>query len=111
MIPAGTGRRSRAAIGLRPLAPRATLPRRRSVRNAMPQLEFELDREYVELNQLLKLVGLCYSGGAGKALVASGAVTVDGAIELRKTCKIRAGQQVRIGDFEVRVRRPPQDPG
>ena len=70
----------------------------------MPQLDFELDREYVELNQLLKLVGLCDSGGAGKALVASGAVTVDGAVELRKTCKIRAGQRVGIGDFEVRVR-------
>ena len=69
----------------------------------MPQLEFELDREYVELNQLLKLVGLCDSGGAGKALVASGAVTVDGVVELRKTCKVRAGQRVRIGDFEVLV--------
>ena len=77
----------------------------------MPQLEFELDREYVELNQLLKLVGLCDSGGAGKALVASGAVTVDGAVELRKTCKVRAGQLVRIGDFEVRVKRLDPEPG
>ena len=77
----------------------------------MPQIEFELDREYVELNQLLKLAGLCDSGGAGKALVASGAVTVDGAVELRKTCKIRAGQQVKIGDFELRVKAPAQDPG
>jgi len=76
----------------------------------MPQLDFELDREYVELNQLLKLVGLCDSGGAGKALVASGAVTVDGAVELRKTCKVRAGQQVRIGDFEVRVTGQAQGP-
>ena len=69
----------------------------------MPTLDFQLESEYVELNQLLKLVGLCDSGGAGKALVASGAVTVDGAVELRKTCKIRAGQRVRIGDFEIRV--------
>ncbi|HEY2344443.1 MAG TPA: RNA-binding S4 domain-containing protein [Xanthomonadaceae bacterium] len=64
---------------------------------------FELDREFIELNQLLKLAGLCDSGGAGKALVASGAVTVDGAIELRKTCKIRTGQVVRIADAEIRV--------
>ena len=70
----------------------------------MPQLEFELDREYVELNQLLKLVGLCDSGGAGKTLVASGAVTVDGVVELRKTCKVRAGQVVRVGDTTIRVR-------
>jgi ribosome-associated protein len=69
----------------------------------MQQLTFELDREYVELNQLLKLSGLCDSGGAGKALVASGAVSVDGAVELRKTCKIRDGQRVRVGDAEIRV--------
>ena len=30
------------------------------------ELDFELDRDYVELNQLLKLSGLCDSGGAGK---------------------------------------------
>ena len=69
----------------------------------MPQIDFVLDHEYVELNQLLKLVGLCDSGGAGKALVASGAVSVDGAVELRKTCKIRAGQRVSLDDVEIRV--------
>jgi ribosome-associated protein len=69
----------------------------------MQHLEFTLDRDYVELNQLLKLVGLCDSGGAGKALVASGGVRVDGMRELRKTAKIRAGQIVRVGDAEIRV--------
>lgn len=52
---------------------------------------------------LLKLVGLCDSGGAGKAIVASGAVRVDGAMELRKTCKIHAGQVVGIDDVEIHV--------
>jgi ribosome-associated protein len=70
----------------------------------MNLIDFELDREFVELNQLLKLAGLCDSGGMGKAIVASGAVTVDGEVELRKTCKIRAGQVVRLEDFEIRVR-------
>lgn len=69
----------------------------------MQQLEFSLNGEYVELNQLLKLVGICDSGGAGKALVASGEVTVDGQRELRKTCKIRAGQVVSLGDIRIRV--------
>lgn len=69
----------------------------------MPTLEFELDRDHIELNQLLKLAGLCDSGGAGKALVASGAVSVDGVVELRKTCKIRAGQLVTTGDVAIRV--------
>jgi len=69
----------------------------------MPTIDFELQGDYVELNLLLKLVGLCDSGGAGKAIVASGAVRVDGATELRKTCKIRAGQVVGIDDVEIRV--------
>ena len=62
----------------------------------MQSLVFELDREHVELNQLLKLAGLCDSGGAGKMMVASGAVAVDGVAESRKTCKIRVGQQVSV---------------
>ena len=67
-------------------------------------IEFPLEGEHVELNQLLKLVGLCDSGGAGKMLVASGAVRVDGAVELRKTCKIRAGQEVVVESAHVRIR-------
>lgn len=70
----------------------------------MQEIDFELDRDFIELNQLLKLVGLADSGGAGKQLVASGAVAVDGMVESRKTAKIRAGQCVRVGDVEVHVR-------
>jgi len=72
----------------------------------MHRIDFQLDRDFVELNQLLKLAGLVDSGGAGKALVASGAVRVDEAVELRKTCKVRAGQVVRVGDTEIRVAAP-----
>ena len=69
----------------------------------MQQLELRLNSDYVELNQLLKLTGICDSGGAGKALVASGVVSVDGKVELRKTCKIQAGQKVTIGDLLIYV--------
>ena len=69
----------------------------------MQKIEFSLNREFVQLNQLLKLTGLCDSGGAGKALVAGGTVSVDGNIELRKTCKIRVGQLVTLGEVEIRV--------
>ncbi|TNC99114.1 MAG: hypothetical protein FD121_352, partial [Gallionellaceae bacterium] len=47
--------------------------------------------------------GVADSGGAGKALVAEGVVSVDGQIELRKTAKIRAGQLVELGDVVIRV--------
>jgi ribosome-associated protein len=69
----------------------------------MQKVSFELSGEFVELNQLLKLVGLCDSGGAGKMMVASGEVKVDGKQELRKTAKIRAGQQVAVGDVKITV--------
>ncbi len=69
----------------------------------MQQLEFQLRGEFVELNQLLKLTGVCDSGGAGKALVAEGLVSVDGKIESRKTAKIRAGQVVTLGDVRISV--------
>ena len=75
---------------------------------AMQQTNFQLDpgREFVELNQLLKLVGVVDSGGAGKLVVASGAVSVDGMVELRKTAKIRAGQVVSLQGTAIRVTAP-----
>ncbi|MDQ3268133.1 MAG: RNA-binding S4 domain-containing protein [Pseudomonadota bacterium] len=69
----------------------------------MQQLEFNLNGEFIELNQLLKMVGVCDSGGAGKVLVAEGVVSVDGQVELRKTCKIRAGSVVTLGDVRSTV--------
>lgn len=67
----------------------------------MATVRFELEGEYIELNQLLKLVGLCDSGGIGKQIVASGAVSVDGRQELRKTAKIRSGQNVNVEDVSI----------
>ena len=69
----------------------------------MEQITFELNAEYVELNNLLKLVGVVDRGGAGKALVAEGVVKVDGKIELRKSAKIRAGQVVSLHGIKITV--------
>ena len=60
-------------------------------------MEFSIQGEYIELCSLLKAANLVMSGGEGKEVVAQGLVTVDGRLELRKRCKIRAGQRV---DFE-----------
>lgn len=64
---------------------------------------FRLDREFVELHVLLKLLALAPSGGAAKAMIAAGEVRVDGVVETRKARKIRANQVVRVADEEVRV--------
>jgi ribosome-associated protein len=57
--------------------------------------EFKLEgREYIEINDLLKVVGLCESGGMAKIAIAEGLVTVDGQPELRRRCKVRTGHVV-----------------
>ena len=71
----------------------------------MTLIVFRLTDEFIALNDLLKVTGICVSGGAGKALVAEGSVEVDGAVEMRKTCKIRHGQTVSVGDVTIRVLR------
>lgn len=58
---------------------------------------FELEgREYIQLNDLLKITGLCGSGGQAKQLIDQGLVKVDGQLETRKRCKVRKGQVVEF---------------
>ncbi|OZI67403.1 RNA-binding S4 domain-containing protein [Bordetella genomosp. 11] len=72
----------------------------------MQTIQFDLaaGARYIEVNQLLKVAGVCDSGGAGKAMVADGMVSVDGVLETRKTAKIRAGQTVTCADVRIVVR-------
>lgn len=65
--------------------------------------QFQLRGEFIELHKLLKIEGVCASGGEAKMLVASGEVRVNGAMELRKACKIRAGQTVETGAVRIEV--------
>ncbi|TRZ96687.1 MAG: RNA-binding S4 domain-containing protein [Rhodocyclaceae bacterium] len=64
---------------------------------------FQLQGEFIELNVLLKLLGLAPSGGAAKTMIADGAATVDGKIENRIRRKLRSGQVVRIADEEIHI--------
>jgi ribosome-associated protein len=64
---------------------------------------FPLQGEFIELNLLLKLLGLAPSGGAAKALIAGGAVAVDGETETRVRRKLRPGQVVRLAGEEIRI--------
>lgn len=77
----------------------------------MKPIDFELRGEFIALDALLKATGLAESGGRAKALVAAGLVQVDGQVELRKTCKLRAGQQVRFADAHIRIVAPRTEPG
>ncbi|MDE2095011.1 MAG: RNA-binding S4 domain-containing protein [Burkholderiales bacterium] len=69
----------------------------------MQLIDFALRGEHITLDALLKATGLAPSGGIAKRMVADGLVQVDGRDELRKTCKIRAGQVVSLAGVRVRV--------
>jgi ribosome-associated protein len=60
----------------------------------MDPISFVLTTEYIELFKLLKVTGLCESGGMAKCAVSQSEVKVDGQVEMRKACKIRRGQRV-----------------
>ncbi len=69
----------------------------------METTTFELQGEFIELCNLLKLAGIANSGGQGKMMVADGIVQVDGNIETRKTAKIRSGQVVECLGQKIKV--------
>ena len=69
----------------------------------MQTIQFQMRGDFIDLHKLLKIEGVCASGGEAKMLVASGAVRVDGAVELRKACKIRVGQIVETGAVRIAV--------
>ena len=69
----------------------------------MNLIDFALRGEHITLDALLKATGLAPSGGIAKMMIAGGRVQVDGREELRKTCKIRAGQVVALAGARIRV--------
>ena len=67
-------------------------------------IEFDLSgHEYIELHSLLKVTGLCESGGVAKLLIGDGLVRVDGDVELRKRRKIRGGQIIEFKGEQIAV--------
>lgn len=69
----------------------------------MKTQSFQLRGEFIELDRLLKVEGVCSSGGEAKMLVAAGSVRVDGVVELRRSRKVRAGQRVETAAIRIDV--------
>ena len=66
-------------------------------------ITFELRGEHITLDALLKANGLAGSGGAAKMLIAAGEVRVNGEAEARRGRKLRAGDQVALGEVRIHV--------
>ena len=61
------------------------------------------NKEYIALCDLLKLAGLAESGGQAKAVIAEGLVLRNGAVETRKTAKIRGGEVIEFDGAVLEV--------
>lgn len=59
--------------------------------------------EFILLQSLLKLAGLCDTGGEAKQAIIGGKVTVDGVIETRRGKKIKAEQIVIFAGQKIKV--------
>jgi len=66
-------------------------------------MNFQLEGDYVELCDLLKLLGLTSTGGHAKMVIAEGEVTVNGQVELRKRYKVRVGDEVSFSSQRIRI--------
>jgi len=68
-------------------------------------IEFELnDYEFIELNKLLKIIGMVGTGGEANTLIVNGEVKVNGKVELQKRKKLRAGDEVVFREQTIVVK-------
>jgi len=70
----------------------------------MYPIAFDLRGEHITLDALLKASGLASSGGEAKILIQQGGVLVNGEVDLRRGRKMRAGDEVAVGERRVSVR-------
>jgi len=62
-----------------------------------------INSEPVELYKILKFEGLADSGGEAKAVIDTGHVKVNGAVETRKRRKIVAGDLIEYKNNKLRI--------
>lgn len=62
-----------------------------------------VDDEYIELNKLLKILGLSQTGGHAKLIIEEGLINVNGEIELRKRKKLRRGDIVILENNQITI--------
>ena len=65
--------------------------------------EIEIRGYVIRLGQLLKLAGMADSGADAKALLADGAVTVNGEPEERRGRQLHPGDVIAVGDDVVTI--------
>ncbi|MDY5252572.1 MAG: S4 domain-containing protein YaaA [Erysipelotrichaceae bacterium] len=61
----------------------------------------KIDRDYIELQQLLKKEDIVNSGGEAKILIKEGNIKVNGEIETRRGRKLYPNDVVEVGNRKI----------
>lgn len=60
-------------------------------------------QEYIQLNDLLKVLNIVSTGGEAKIVILEGEVMVNGEVEFQVRKKLRVGDKVEIGDIKILI--------
>ncbi|MBC7485227.1 MAG: RNA-binding S4 domain-containing protein [Cytophagaceae bacterium] len=67
--------------------------------------EFELiDFDFIELNKLMKLLGLVATGGEANVRITNQEVKVNNVIEIQKRKKLRPGDVVSFETYQISIK-------
>ena len=67
-------------------------------------ISFELQgHDHIQLNQLLKLLGLLESGGEANQAITAGEVKVNGETEFQKRKKLFPGDKIQFEDETIEI--------
>ncbi len=65
--------------------------------------KIKIDSEFIRLQDLLKLSGVCATGGMAKVVIQNGEVLVNGEVCTMRGKKMRAGDRARFDNTEIEV--------
>lgn len=63
----------------------------------------KIDSEFIRLQDLLKLSGLCATGGMAKIVIQNGEVLVNGEVCLMRGKKLRQGDKAQYDGYLIEV--------
>jgi ribosome-associated protein len=66
-------------------------------------MEFKLKYEFIELDNMLKVLELAASGAEAKQQIQAGSVKVNGEVELRVRRKLRSGDLVEFNAQKIDI--------
>ena len=65
--------------------------------------KFKIKGEYIQLNQLIKVMSWCANGAEANALIIAGLIKVNGEVEFRKRNKLVIGDSISYNDQKVEI--------